>query len=365
MVFDRVKMGLGCIDLTRENSEIIDQAIEKGIRCFDTSDCYGPAHESEIALGEKLKNHDRNSVIICTKVGVQFKADGIHLDGTPEYIASSCDASLKRLQTEYIDLYYLHRVDPKTPIEESVKALKRLVEAKNINHIGLSEVSADQIRRAHKIHPITAVQIEYSPWSRQDENNAVIETCRQLHIAVVAYSPLGRAFFTKQSRAYFEELPTNDYRKRLPRYTGKNLEINFRLKQELAQIATVRGCTLAQIVLAWEMAKGIIPIPGITKLDNLEENIHACVLRLSSSVVAVIDMALNRSKFAGLRYPSVQDSAIYPEEKEAAEVTKSSSAKSLVFYSAGALAAGLLFARIANTTITPSVSFNLGARNAR
>lgn len=305
-------MGLGCVDLRVTNNDIIDYAIRRGVTIFDTASCYGNG-ESEIALGQKLINYQRDNFYISSKCGVYFDQHGLHISGSADYIRSACEASLNRLQTHYIDLYYLHRVDPNVCIETSVAELKSLVNEGKIRHIGLSEVTENQLRRAHEIHPIKAVQIEYAPWSRQDEHNGVIAACRELNINVVAYSPLGRGFFTNTDANYFNALPKTDIRKRLPRYCGGNLEFNLNSRMALEKLANKIDCTVAQLVLAWEMKQDMLVIPATTKVKHLDENLAALVINLKDADVLAIDQLLQKVKFAGLRYPGKDVSGIYPE----------------------------------------------------
>lgn len=304
-------MGLGCSAITSSNSAIVDHAIRNGITLFDTANCYLDG-ECERALGEMIKKHDRSKLTICTKVGVQFQGSDIHLCADQKQIETACDGSLARLKT-HIDVYYLHRVDPKTPIEESVRALGALVHKGKVKHIGLSEVTADQIRRAHKVHPVSAVQIEYSPWSRQDESNGVINTCKELGITVVAYSPLGRAFFTQLDGNHFATLPSGDFRQMLPRYTGTDLQNNISARKNIQQLADQKGCTLAQFVLAWEIAKGLVPIPSTTHTGHFDENRSALNVKLSETEIATCDAIISSTNFTGPRYPNERISAIYPE----------------------------------------------------
>lgn len=321
MMHNSLSMGLGCLNLNSDNHAIIDYAIEKGVTVFDTADCYG-AGESEKALGAKIKNYPRENFYISTKCGISFQQDGIHISGTSEYINQACDASLKRLQTEYIDLYYLHRVDPETPIETSVSALANLVKAGKIKYIGLSEVTEDQLRRASRIHPVTAVQIEFSPWARQDESNGVIAACKELGITVVAYSPLGRALFTTCKAEYFNQLSSQDFRKLLPRYEGDKLELNIKARDELQKFASEKGCTLAQLVLAWEMSFGFTVIPATTNQEHLNENLSALLVNIAESDKQEMDDILNQIKFHGPRYPSNDVSGIFPEKSGDSLLTK-------------------------------------------
>lgn len=305
-------VGLGCCNLTRENNAIVDYAIKNAVIFFDTADCYG-ANESEIALGEKLKNYARDKLFVSTKAGIRFQADGVVVNGSKEYIKAACYDSLKRLQTDYIDLFYLHRVDPCTSLQESVQAMKELVEEGKVRYIGLSEVTAEQIRIAQHIHPISAVQIEYSPWARQDEINGVIDTCKELNIAIVAYSPLGRAFFTSAERTYFDTLPADDLRQLLPRYKGENLQFNLAQRQIIQQVANEKHCSLAQLVLAWEMTKGFIIIPGTTNPVHFDENKAACNIILTEEDCKKIDELVGYASYQGPRYPNEKVSAIYTD----------------------------------------------------
>jgi aryl-alcohol dehydrogenase-like predicted oxidoreductase len=324
--------GLGCVNLTAENGNIIEYALQSGITSFDTADCYGNG-ESERTLGQKLQAARRENIFISSKCGVQFMQDGIHISDGPEYIATACAASLQRLQTTYIDLYYLHRVDPKVALEESMVALKSLVQQGKIKYIGLSEVTANQIRRAHKIHPIKAVQIEYAPWSREDEANGVIKTCQELGISTVAYSPLGRGFFTTAEASFFLSLPKGDFRTFLPRYSGENLKSNIQVRTKLSEVASAKGCSLAQLILAWEIKKGMVVIPATTQPKHLDENLTALLIKLEEKEMEQIEHILKNFLFQGPRYPSQAFSAIYKE----------SSSNSLLF-GGGFLAAAGLFA---------------------
>ena len=305
-------IGLGCVSLKPENSDIVDYALAKGITLFDTADCYENG-ASEIALGQKLKNVNRESLTICSKVGVQFTPEGVKLCGKREYILNGCEASLKRLQTSYIDIYYLHRVDPNVEFEISIHALAELLRAKKIRAVGLSEVTEQQIRRANKICPISVVQIEYSPWSREDEKNGVIDTCRELKIRVVAYSPIGRGFFTALEPEYFKNLPASDFRYCLPRFQGENLEDNLKIRVRIQEIAAFKGCPVAQLVLAWELEKNMIVIPSTVSKEHFDENLGGINVKLTPGEINAMNNILNQEHFLGARYPDPKISAIYPE----------------------------------------------------
>lgn len=306
-------IGLGCESITEEFSEVIDIAMQEGCHFFDTANCYQNG-ASEIALGNRLRKYPRERFILCTKVGVEFASDSVVLHGDPKYIQQACDDSLQRLQMDYIDLYYLHRVDPKINIEDSMLALKELVKVGKIRGVGLSEVTANQIRRANRIHPISAVQIEYSPWSRDDEFNNVISVCKELNIKIISCSPLGRAFFTHTSLNDFKKLPRDDYRGLLPRYQDANIEMNLESRKALEEFADNKECTLAQLVLAWEINKGCIPIPGTKNIKHFRENMESVKISLSDEDVKQLDNLFGSTKFHGARYPNEQVGAIYPEE---------------------------------------------------
>jgi len=313
---EKFKMVLGTESLNDTNLGIIYDAIKSGINAFDTADCYGNG-ASEVALGIVLPHLERNDFFIASKCGVNFGEDGkVTTDGSRAYILHACTNSLARLKIDYIDLYYLHRVGQNARIEESMLALKELVRQGKIKSIGLSEVAADQIRRAFKIHPIAAVQIEYSPWSRQDEQNDVIKTCRELNIAVLGYSPLGRAFFTAKNEEYFINLSEDDYRRLLPRYNDKFLTNNLAQRATIDACAKRKSCTTAQLVLAWELSKNIIPVFGTTNANHLDENIKALMLKLSSEDLAEVNAIIESFNVHGDRYPSQEMSGIFPEQDE-------------------------------------------------
>jgi len=284
------RLGLGCMGMssfyspTEQNEEqsllTIKEALDSGINLFDTSDIYGP-HTNELLLGKAIKKFGREKFVIATKFGIQLKDGKFNFCATPQYVKEACEGSLKRLGIDYIDLYYLHRVDPNTPIEETVKGMKELVKEGKVKAIGLSEASAETIRRAHKIHPISAIQTEYSLWSTDVEEN-IIPTCRELGITFVAYSPLGRGFLTGRIKKP-EDLEDGDFRKSNPRFQGENFYKNIKLVERVKELAQSKGCTPAQLCLAWILDKGkdIVPIPGTKQVKYLKDNIGALKVKLS------------------------------------------------------------------------------------
>ncbi|XP_057957175.1 perakine reductase-like isoform X1 [Malania oleifera] len=306
------KLGLGCgvlsgyynAPLSHEaGCEVIREAFQKGITFFDTSDFYGHNHDNEIMVGKALKQLPREKIQLATKFGIFLAEDGhLGIKGTPEYVRRCCEASLKMLNVDYIDLYYQHRVDVSVPIEDTMEELKKLVEEGKIKYIGLSEPSVDTIRRAHAVHPITALQMEYSLWTREIEED-IIPLCRELGIGIVAYSPLGNGFFG--GKAAVENLPTESVLASYPRFSGENLEANKVLYARLTSLAAKHDCTLPQLALAWLLHQGddVVPIPGTTKLKNLDNNIGCFGVKLTPEDVKEISDAFPADQVGGERYP--------------------------------------------------------------
>lgn len=308
-------IGLGCMGMSEfygpsdsaEGIEVIHRALDLGVNFLDTADMYGP-FTNEVLVGKAIAPR-RGEVILATKFGNARGENGEFLGvrGDPDYVRKSCDASLKRLGVDVIDLYYQHRVDPKLPIEETIGAMSELVEAGKVRYIGMSEAAPATIRRAHATFPISALQTEYSLWSRDPEDE-ILQTVKDLGIGFVAYSPLGRGFLTGQIRNV-EELDEKDARRRYPRFQGENLEKNLALAEKVRQIANEKGVTPAQLALAWVLGKAehVVPIPGTRKIDRLEENIKAVSVSLSPEELTAIDAAFPKGSTAGDRY-AVMDS---------------------------------------------------------
>ena len=306
-------MGLGCMGMSAfygqrddaESLKTLDRALELGIYFWDTADMYGP-HLNEELVGKALKGR-RDQIVLATKFGIQTDPNDVFkrtINGRPEYVRSACDASLKRLGTDHIDLYYQHRVDADTPIEETVGAMKELVEQGKIRHIGLSEASAQTIERAHAVHPITALQTEYSLWSREPEAD-IIPTLKRLGIGFVPYSPLGRGFLTGQFQSP-DDFDADDYRRHSPRFQGENFEKNLDLVRQVERLARNKGCTPAQLALAWILAQDedFVPIPGTKKVHRLEENAGALDVELTGEELMQIDQIFPTDAASGTRYPA-------------------------------------------------------------
>jgi aryl-alcohol dehydrogenase-like predicted oxidoreductase len=301
-------VGLGCMGMSEfygtpddeQSAKTIHRALELGMNFLDTADVYGRGHNEQL-VGRAIRDR-RDKVVLATKFGNVRDEQGnwIGVNGRPEYVLQTCDASLRRLRVDHIDLYYQHRVDTEVPIEETVGAMTKLVAQGKVKHLGLSEAAATTIRRANKVHPIAALQTEYSFWSR-DPEDSILPTCRELGITFVAYSPLGRGFL---SRLKPEDLETGDYRRNNPRFQTGNIDHNLRVRQNLEEIAAEKGCTTSQLALAWLLHEGddIVPIPGTKHVKYLEENAAAVNIELTRDDLDRIDEVAPVGAFSGDRY---------------------------------------------------------------
>ena len=294
-----------------ESVATLERALALGITFFDTADMYGSGTNEEL-LGRVLGSR-RQGVVVATKFGIVRDAQNpAHrgFNSAPEYVPRACEASLKRLNTDYIDLYYLHRPDGRTPIEDTVGAMARLVEAGTVRHLGLSEVSAETLRRAHAVHPIAALQSEYSLWTR-DPEDGVLDACRELGIGFVPYSPLGRGFLSGELTSP-EDFAADDFRRIQPRFQGENFYKNLELVAAVKRMAAARGVTAAQLALAWVLAQGddLVPIPGTKRVKYLEQNVAAVDIALSAGDLAALDSAFPRAAVAGERYQTTSMAAL-------------------------------------------------------
>jgi len=303
-------IGLGCMGMSQsygaadpaESERTLHRALDRGVTFLDTANVYGRGHNEEL-IGRVLGRR-RSELVLATKFGIVATAEGIRgIDGHPDRVAARCDESLARLGTDVVDLYYLHRVDPQVPIEDTVGAMARLVEAGKVRYLGLSEVSARTLRRAHAVHPITAVQSEYSLWTRDPEEH-VIPACRELGVGFVPFSPLGRAMLTGAIRSAEAVSSEGDFRANMPRFRGENLDRNLQLVEALADLAKAKACTRGQLALAWLLAQGddVVPIPGTKRVRYLEENAAAADVELHADEIAQLDALFAPEKVAGERY---------------------------------------------------------------
>ena len=312
-------IGLGCMGMSAfygdtldqaGGTEVIHRALDLGLNFFDTAEMYGP-HANEVLVGEALKGR-RNEAFVATKFGIGYNADRTRLmvDGSPANVRRSIEGSLKRLGMDHVDLYYLHRVDPDTPIEETVGAMGELVKEGKVRFLGLSEAAPATLRRGHATHPITALQTEYSLWSREPEDE-LLATCEELGIGFVPYSPLGRGFLSGEIRS-IDDLAADDFRRNNPRFQGENFQKNLDLVGAVTAIAADKGVTAAQLALAWVLHQGehLVPIPGTRRVRTLEENIAATEVVLSDEDVARIEAAFPRDAASGHRYQAAARDAL-------------------------------------------------------
>jgi aryl-alcohol dehydrogenase-like predicted oxidoreductase len=305
------KEGLGCMGMSAfygdtdeaESIATIHTALEMGVTFLDTAEMYGP-FKNEILLAKALAGGKRAQAIIATKVGTQISDDGVmgQVSGRPEVVRHAIDRSLRHLNTDYVDLYYLHRIDPNTPIEDTVGTLADLVKAGKVRYIGVSEASPHTLRKAHAVHPLTALQTEYSLFERGVESNDILATVRELGIGFVSYSPLGRGLLSG-TFAKLDDLAANDWRRANPRFQGDNFDKNLAAAETVARLAASKGVTASQLALAWTMAQGTVPIPGTKRRKYLEENAAAASIDLTAEDLAAIDAVAPPGVASGDRYP--------------------------------------------------------------